>query len=59
LEGSPKYIGGEFDCNNNLLTSLAGAPSSVGENFYCFNNPGNFTEQQVRAVFNVKGDVFV
>ena len=52
-------VGGSFYCYNNLLTSLAGAPSSVGENFYCRNNPGNFTEQQVRAVCNVKGDIFV
>jgi hypothetical protein len=52
-------VGGNFYCYNNLLTSLAGAPSSVGENFYCRNNPGNFTEQQVRAVCNVKGDIFL
>jgi len=32
-------VGGYFDCSNNpLLTSLKGAPSSVGENFNCSNN---------------------
>jgi len=59
LEGSPKSVGGSFYCYNNLLTSLAGAPSSVGENFYCRNNTVQFTEQDVRAVCDVKGEVFV
>jgi len=52
-------VGGSFYCYNNLLTSLAGAPSSVGENFYCRNNTVQFTVQDVRAVCNVKGEVFV
>ena len=59
LDGSPKTVGGSFYCYNNLLISLAGAPSSVGENFYCYNNPVKFTREQVRAVCDVKGDVYV
>ena len=35
---SGKHIPGDFDCRNNQLTSLEGAPSSVGGNFYCDHN---------------------
>ena len=31
-------VGGDFYCNNNQLTSLAGAPREVDGNFYCNNN---------------------
>ena len=31
-------VSGTFYCNNNSLTSLEGAPQSVGEYFYCSNN---------------------
>ena len=33
-----KEVGGYFDCSNNQLTSLKGAPDKVGGNFYCGNN---------------------
>ena len=29
---------GDFDCDNNLLTSLRGAPQVVGGSFYCADN---------------------
>jgi hypothetical protein len=29
---------GNFDCSSNQLTSLEGAPTSVGGDFYCTNN---------------------
>jgi len=38
---------------------LFGAPETVGGDFYCYNNPGNFTEEQVRAVCDVKGKIIV
>ena len=28
----------DFNCNHNKLTSLAGAPSSVGGDFSCYRN---------------------
>ena len=31
-------VGGFFDCSDNQLTSLEGAPEKVGESFYCGNN---------------------
>ena len=57
LVGAPKTVGGNFDCSYNDLTSLEGAPEYVGGIFVCNDNPGNFTEAQVRAVCDVKGEV--
>jgi hypothetical protein len=31
-------VSGDFDCNNNQLTSLMGAPQTVGAGFFCDNN---------------------
>ena len=31
-------VGGSFHCDNNLLTSLEGAPQKVGGSFWCSNN---------------------
>lgn len=31
-------VTGDFDCSNNKLTSLEGAPQVVGGSFYCFDN---------------------
>jgi len=59
LKGAPKTVGGDFYCYNNELKSLFGAPETVGGDFYCYNNTDNFTEEQVRAVCDVKGEVFV
>jgi hypothetical protein len=58
LEGSPKSVGGSFYCGFNNLTSLTGAPKFVGGVFSCGFNEIKFTEQQVRAVCNVKGDIY-
>ena len=59
LEGAPKTVGENFGCSYNKLTSLDGAPKIVYNDFYCRNNNVQFTEAQVRAVCDVKGDVFV
>ena len=59
LEGAPKEVGGDFWCGYNQLTSLEDAPKEVGENFECHNNPGKFTEEDVRKVCNVKGKIYV
>ena len=52
-------IGRNFDCNNNNLDSLVGAPTSVGGDFFCRNSSVKFTEKQVRAVCDVKGNIYV
>ena len=59
LEGAPKTVGENFGCSFNKLTSLAGAPKIVGGDFYCHNNDVKFTEEQVRAVCDVKGKIIV
>jgi len=59
LINTPSSVGGYFDCSYNELTSLEGAPKSVGGDFYCTDNPVKFTEEQVRAVCDVKGTVYV
>lgn len=38
LEGAPKHVDGDFDCNRNLLKSLKGAPKHVGGVFNCAFN---------------------
>ena len=59
LEGGPVKVGVDFYCSYNKLTSLEGAPKTVGRDFYCGNNPVKFTREQVRAVCDVKGKIFV
>ena len=58
LEGASEFVGYDFDCSSNYkLTSLEGAPKFVGGNFYCLRN--SFTEEQIRAVCDVKKKVYV
>ena len=59
LINAPSSVGDDFDCSYNDLTSLAGAPKTVGGFFDCTDNPVKFTEEQVRAVCDVKGKVYV
>ena len=59
LEFAPTSVGRNFDCSHNELTSLEFAPKTVGGFFDCRRNPVKFTEKQVRAVCDVKGDVYV
>ena len=59
LKGAPKSVGRDFFCGVNNLTSLDGAPTYVGGSFSCGNNSVQFTEEQVRAVCDVKKKVYV
>ena len=60
LEGAPKEVRGDFSCFNcNSLTSLEGAPKEVGGDFYCRNCKGEFIEEDVKKVSNVKGIIFL
>jgi len=59
LEGAPKSVGGDFVCSGNKLTSLEGAPKSVGGDFHADFNKVKFTTKQVKAVSNVKRDIYV
>ena len=59
LVGTPTSVGGDFYCSKNNLDSLVGAPTSVGGDFFCRNSSVKFTEKQVRAVCDVKGNIYV
>jgi hypothetical protein len=59
LENCPKIVIGNFYCSYNNLTSLEGAPQKVDRHFICHSNDVKFTEEQVRAVCDVKGNVYV
>ena len=59
LQGAPSEVVGNFSCEDNQLTSLQGAPSKVGRGFYCRGNAVQFTEEDVRAVCEVGGEVSV
>jgi hypothetical protein len=63
LEGASIEVGGNFHCSYNRLTNLEGAPKKVSGDFKCYFNPGpdgnGFTEEDVRAVSNVKGKIYV
>ena len=59
LINAPKTVGGTFRCAYNNLTSLDGAPKTVGGDFHCYGNTVKFTEEQVRAVCDVKKKVYV
>ena len=57
LEYCPEIVEGSFVCSFNNLRSLKYAPKFVGDKFSCFKNPGNFTEADVKAVCEVKGEI--
>ena len=60
LEGAPKEVGGDFSCFKcKSLISLEGAPKEVGRDFSCFKCKGKFTEEDVKKVSNVKGNIIV
>ncbi len=52
-------VRGGFDCSSNSLTSLQGAPKEVGDDFDCSTNEKEFSEQDVKKVSNVEGDIYV
>ena len=57
LEGAPQKVGRDFYCYDNKLTSLKGAPQKVGGDFVCGDNTKKFTEEEVRAVCDVRGKI--
>ena len=59
LEGCPNLVGRDFYCSNNRLMNLKGCPSQIGGDFYCDNNKIKFTEEYVRSMSKIKGDVYI
>ena len=58
LKGAPEKVRELFECCHNKLTSLEGAPKEV-TGFVCSNNTTTFTEEDVRRVCDIKGEIFV
>ena len=59
LKGCPKIVGSSFLCSHNKLTTLEGCPEEVGNVFWCYDNNVKFTEEYVRSLCNVGGDIEV
>ena len=50
---------GRFLCDHNELISLEGAPKEVWGAFRCSDNKVQFTEDDVRVVSEVRGEIIV
>jgi hypothetical protein len=64
LEMFPSYVhfgrvAGSFYCSSNQLVSLEGCPREVGGWFDCRNNKKKFSEEDVKRVCKVKGEIYV
>ena len=60
LKNCPNEVGGYFSCNGcSKLDSLEGCPSYVVWNFYCNDCKRKFTEEEVKSLCKVKGNIFV
>jgi Leucine-rich repeat (LRR) protein len=59
LEGVPERINGEFDCSANKLTSLKYFPKLITGDVFIYDNSKQFTEEEIRAVSDVKGKIRV
>lgn len=59
LEGAPEEVQGALDCRHcKSLTSLKGAPKVVKGSFICDNCGTKFTEEDVKNVSNVEGEIY-
>jgi len=59
LRGCPERVDGNFHAEANRLSVLKWAPKFVGGYFDCRFNDARFTEEEVRAVCDVKGEIYV
>ena len=53
-----KYARGNFDCSENKLTSLAGAPTSVGGNFNCNQNQLTSLHNIHKQINSIQGGLY-
>ena len=64
LRGCPKKVvgtenlKGNFKCSNNKLMTLEDGPRHVDGNYVCHNNPGLFSQKDIRKVCRVKGSAW-
>ena len=60
LKNCSSYVRRNFSCSRcTKLDSLEGCPKEVGGDFYCRKCKREFTEKEVKALCEVKGDIIV
>lgn len=59
LEGCPEYVEGWFGCSKNNLKSLDFLPKEIGSGCYVYDNPGNFTVEDVSKRSKVYGGIYI
>jgi hypothetical protein len=59
LRGCPENVGLYFSCSDNQLTSLEHCPKYVYGSFDCFNNKRDFTEEDIRKLCDVHGNIYL
>ncbi len=60
FKGAPTTIYKDFTSFNNQIKSLEGIPKHIKGDFWMSDNRGKeFTEEEIRAVSNIKGLVFI
>jgi hypothetical protein len=59
LEGCPQIVNSSFYCSSNNLTTLEYCPKYVGISFWCRNNKVQFTEEDVKKLCQVKGNILI
>ena len=60
LKNCPNRVSDYFGCDNcSKLDSLEWCPSYVVWNFYCNDCKRKFTEEEVKSLCKVKGNIFV
>ena len=59
LKNCPDYVGNYFDVDDcPQLDSLEGCPKEVNDSFFCNRCKCEFTEEEVKSLCKVKGDIF-
>ena len=60
LAGCPEYVTGNFDISKcSGLTTFEGCPANVDGDFICSKINDNITEEYIRSLCNVKGNVII
>jgi len=57
LKGSPSIVKGRFSCGSNKLVSLEGITPEIGGFFVFVNNPLKISEEEVRKMSHIIGEV--
>ena len=59
LKNCPDYVNASFDIDScSQLDSLEGCPKEVWGDFWCNDCKRKFTEEEIRSLCKVKGDIY-